>query len=224
MNLYNNDESEFDIPDFVEEKDEETTENTDEDVDLSIFKMSEEELYDDVDDETEEQEPRRRHKKSSSTIILCLVLAGILLITSVVSIIYAFKEHNKVNGLNAEITQLKQQNTDLQTSVNSLNTTIDDLNKKIEEINNSGASTDPDKKYPSGTVLYITEDGQGMGIKAKASIDSDFVDSSILDWGDKVTLVGDAVKDADGNYWGKIDKGFIRIEYNGEIWASTEQQ
>ena len=228
MNLFERDEKEntVDIPDFVEEKDD--TDSTS--VDMSIFKMSDEELYDDVPKkEVKEEKTSSPRKKSNSTIILCLVLIGILLVTSVVATIYAFKEHKKVAGLETENTQLKAQNTDYQNAINGLNGQIEELNAKLEEKNNAGTSSDPNNKYPAGTVLYITEDGGSQGVREKASKDSDTVtDNSgnpvVLYWGDKITLTADATVDDNGTYWGKTDKGFIRIEVGDEIWASVEPQ
>ena len=53
----------------------------------------------------------------------------------------------------------------------------------------------------------------------------EYVDDSFLNWGDRIVLVADAVKDNEGNYWGEIEQGYIRIEYNnGEIWASLYEQ
>ena len=224
MNLFEKDEtSTVDIPDFVEDKDTESTS-----VDMSIFKMSDEELYDDAPKKSKvEKQPEEKQtngkKKSNSTIILCLVLIGVLLVTSVVSIIYAFKEHSAKAELDATISQLTAQNSDLQNNINALNGQIAELNAKIEQGNTAGTNADPDKKYASGTVLYITEDGNGQGVKKKASMDADFTEDTLY-WGDKVTLQADATVDSDGTYWGKIDKGFIRIEYKSEIWATTDPQ
>lgn len=222
MNLFEKDDTNtVDIPDFVEDKD--STESTS--VDMSIFKMSDDELYDDEPKKKVSQTPSSNEptpkKKSNSTIILCLVLIGVLLVTAAVSVIYAFKEHSSKAELEATVSQLTAQNNDLQNTISTLNGQIADLNAKIESNNNAGTSADPDKKYASGTVLYITEEGAGQGVKEKASMDSDFT-SDTLYWGDKVTLLADATVDSDGTYWGKIDKGFIRIEYNGEIWASVD--
>ena len=222
MNLYNEESKEIKIPGFVENKNNDDLD----DVDMSIFDMSDEELYDDLEEEEEENTKPSKHsrKKSTTILILGLVLIGVLFITSFVSVIFAIKEHNKVSTLSTQVTQLKAANTDLTTEVNSLNNTVEELNKKLQEAQNGGAIVDPDNKYPKGTVLYVTEAGQGMGIKKTASMESEFIDDSFLDWGDKITLIADGVKDADGNIWGQIDKGFIRIEYKGEIWCSTEEQ
>lgn len=223
--MTNYDDKELDIPDFVEDK--EDTESTS--VDMSIFNMSDDELYDDVPSKDKKEPKTTGKKKSNSTIILCLILIGILLVTSVVSLIYAVKEHGKVSTLNDELTQVKAQNTDLQTKVNTLNGQVTELNAKIEEQKNAGTASDPNNKYPSGTKLYITEVGGSQGVRVKADADSDTaVDSSgnriVLYWGDSVTLTADATIDENGTYWGKCDKGYIRIEVGDEIWATTDPQ
>lgn len=221
--MTNFDDNNVDIPDFLEDTDSTS-------VDMSIFKMSDEELYDDVPKKKETKEPKSNgKKKSNSTIILCLVLIGILLVTSIVSLIYAVKEHGKVTTINDELNQVKAKNTDLQNTVNALNGQIAELNAKIEEQKNSGTSSDPDNKYPSGTKLYITQDGGSQGVRQKASKDSDTVLDSdgtplVLYWGDSVTLTADATIDENGTYWGKYDKGYIRIIVGDEVWATTDPQ
>lgn len=221
--MTNFDNKKVDIPDFVEDTDSTS-------VDMSIFKMSDDELYDDAPKKKDTKEPKTTgKKKSNSTIVLCLVLIGILLVTSVVSLIYAVKEHGKVSTIQDELTQVKAQNTDLQNTVNSLNGQVAELNAKLEENKNSGTSSDPNNKYPSGTKLYITEDGGSQGVREKASKDADTVTGSdgnplVLYWGDSVTLTADATIDADGTYWGKYDKGYIRIEVGDEVWATTDPQ
>lgn len=224
MTNYNFDENDktVDIPDFIEDKD--STESTS--VDMSIFKMTDDELYDDVPKSEIKKESRAPKKKSNATLVLSVILIGILLVTSIVSIMYALKEHKKVSTLNNELTQVKTQNDELKTTVQALNAQVEDLNKKIEEAKNSGGTSD--KKYPSGAKLKITEAGNAQGLKVKASMDSDWVENSdgtkkCLYYGDEVTLIADAVKDTKGNYWGQVENGFMRIEYdNGEddkIWA-----
>lgn len=221
MNLFNdnNDTDTIDIPDFVEDKDATTSSS----VDMSIFKMSDEELYDDVPEEGKGDEKISHKKKSNSTLILCLILVAILLLISTVSIIYGLKQHSKVSTLETELSQVKAQNTDLQNQVATLNGDISTLNGRLKELQEGGAKTDPDNKYPSGTVLYITETGGSMGVRVAPKEDAEKTDITLY-WGDKVTLIDNAVVDDDGNYWGKIDDGYIKIVYDGEEWASTEQQ
>lgn len=216
-NPYENDDTrKVDIPDFVEETDSTS-------VDMSIFKMSDDELYDDVpESDVEDKKPAKR-KKSNAGVIICLVVAIFFILTTAVATIYALKEHKSASSYKEQLTQVKATNTDLQTQVDTLTAKVAELNKKIEDMGTAGTTTDPNTKYAKGTVLYITEDGSGMGVTKAANM-NEFVSDKTLYWGNKVTLLADATKDADGNYWGKIDSGYIRIEYNGEIWATTDPQ
>ena len=222
MNLFDDEKNNtLDIPDFVEEKDDTDSQ----DVDMSIFNMSDEELYDDV---PKKQDKPKTKKKSNSTIVLCIVLICILLVTSIVATIIAFKEHSSYTKLEEELTQVKATITDYQTKINEKDNQISLLNTELENKKNSNTVSDPDNKYPKGTVLYITEDGHIQGVRETANVSADTVQKSggsyVLYWGDSVTLTADATIDSDGNYWGQIDGGFIRIEYDGEVWATTEEQ
>lgn len=220
MNLFDDEKrNTLDIPDFVEDKD-----GTDSgSVDMSIFNMSDEELYDDV---PKKQEKSGTKKKSDATIALCVVLIGILLITSVVGVIFALKQYKAAAKFAEELNQVKATIADYQTQINAKDGTIASLTAEIEKIKSSGTTTDANNKYPSGTKLWITADGSNQGVRETASVAADTAKkadgaSYVLYWGDSVKLIADATKDSDGNYWGKIEGGFIRIEYNGEIWAST---
>ena len=217
-NPFNNDE--LDIPDFVED-------TNDDSVDKSIFEMSEEELYDTP--KKEKKATKTSSKKSNSTIILCLAIIVVLIVTSVVTVIYALSEHKNATTLTNQYAQIKVKNDELQDALQKKDSEIAKLKEEIENIKNSGTTTDPTKKYASGTVLYITEEGSNQGVRVKANVDAETaVDSDgyniVLYWGDEVKLIADATKDSDGNYWGQISSGFIRIEYEGEIWATTEEQ
>lgn len=228
MNLFETDENKknVDIPDFVEDKGNADSSS----VDMSIFKMSDEELYDDVKKENKKAAKNNGgKKKSNSTITLCLVVVGILLVVAIVASVFAVREHNATAALNEEITQLKASLSDKENALAQANGKVQELEKQINDMKIAGTVSDPNNKYPSGTVLYITEDGASQAARVKAAADSDnAVDAEGIPYayyhGDKVTLIADATKDVDGNYWGQIDKGFIRIEYNGEVWATTEPQ
>lgn len=222
--MVNFDDDKFDIPDFIEDKDDTDSSS----VDMSIFKMSDEELYDDVPKKKKEVKTSSK-KKSNSTIILCLVLIGILLVTTVVSLIYAVKEHGKITTVNDELTQVKAMNVDLQKTIDTLNAKVTELNATIEQQKNAGTTSDPNNEYPSGTKLYITEIGGSQGVREKADKDSDTVLDSdgtplVLYWGDSLTLTADATIDDNGTYWGKYDKGYIRIKVGDEVWATTTPQ
>lgn len=244
MGLYDDNNKTVDIPDFVEEKDETTSSS----IDMSIFKMSDDELYDDVPKKKEKvysQEPSAPKKKSNAALILCLIFMLVFLATSVVSLIYAVKEHNEANDLRNKYSQLETIYNDTKANSEKLEAKVAELEKKIQESTSGNTVEDPNNKYPKGTVLYITEEGSidaPQGVRKKPSVDADTVTDSngnnvLLFWGYKVTLAEDATKDADGNYWAKIsevidddgkttkiDTGYMRIEWDGEIWASKEEQ
>lgn len=211
-----NENKKVDIPDFVEDKDTDSTS-----VDMSIFKMSDEELYDDVPSKQENNEVKQTKKKSNATLILCLILTGVLLVTTVVSLIYAIKEHGNVSSLNDQIAQLNMQITDLNSKNAELTSKNTELQNQLVAKETEGTTVDAEGKYAKGVTLKITEDGNGMGVTTAANTE-EFTDITLY-WGDKVKLTADATKDSNGNYWGKTKDGYIRIEYNGEIWAEIDE-
>ena len=206
------------VPGFMNDDDTQSTS-----VDMSIFKMSDDELYDEPSKKEANNYNKAPKKKSSSSILLA-VLCILLFVVAAIAGFIALKEHSKASDLQTQLDQTIAQAADYQNQVSKLNGEISSLNQQIEDLKNAGTSSDPENKYSKGTDLYITEEGQSMGYKTKPSVDSDFVDSTILNWGDKVTLIKDAVLDEKGNYWGETDKGFIRIVFDGKEWASTEKQ
>lgn len=234
MGLYDENNKTVDIPDFVEDKDETTSSS----IDMSIFKMSDDELYDDVPKKKEKvysQEPSAPKKKSNAALILCLIFMLVFLATSVVSLIYAVKEHNEANDLRNKYSQLETIYNDTKANSEKLEAKVAELEKKIKESTSSNTVEDPNNKYPKGTILYVTEEGSSMAITKTTSTDKDQRTSYTLYWGDEVTLAEDGKKDADGNYWAKISKakidgsevsidGYVRIEWDGEIWASKDKQ
>lgn len=221
MNIFDDDKNKtYDIPDFIEDKDDDSVS-----VDMSIFDLPDEELYDDV---KKKDKPRIR-KKSNTTIILCIIVIVILLATTAIGVILAIKGSKSASKLEDELKQVKATISDYQNQINTKDATISALSAEIEKLKNSNTIVDSNNKYPSGTRLWITADGSNQGVRVSADTDSDTAKKSdgssyVLYWGDDVKLISDATKDSDGNYWGKIDGGFIRIEFDGEIWASTQEQ
>lgn len=147
-NPYEKDET-LDIPDFVEDR---TTTNS-ESVDMSIFKMSDEELYDDEennDDSYREVKPRRAG--SNTSLVLCLIIIGLLLITSVASLIYAFKQHSAYVKANTNYLQVLANEETYKKQLAEKDATIEALNQQIA--NNPGK-----KEETAGTVTYEITDG-----------------------------------------------------------------
>lgn len=136
----------FDIPDIVEDKDETTSTS----VDMSIFKMSEEELYDDGETQTnvvddtdetttnyeEELYTTKPKKKSKAGIVFLIILLVILAAITTVSLIYALKFNKQVTETElslqqtqAQVKDLENKNKELQTKANDLQATIDAMEK-----------------------------------------------------------------------------------------------
>ena len=218
MTNFNKDDNTVTIPDFVENKD------TDSSVDMSIFNLSDDELYDDVPSNNHKKKPSK--KKVNSTVALCFVVIGVLIVALIVLSIYAIQQHNAYSLANDKASQLEAANKDLTTKASNLEAQIITLDEKIKQLETNGTTSDPNAKYKKGIELTITEEGSGQGVRTKASTDADNAQKDgsdyVLYWGDTVTLLEDATKDSDGNYWAKIDGGYIRIEYNEEIWATVE--
>lgn len=189
---------------------------------MSIFKLSEEELYDDVKP-TKEKKNKPGKKKSTRNMIIMLVVASVAVVTAIIALFWGINQQKlyKDTLANLELSQAK--NKTYETRVTELENSVTDLENKIKEIENAGAKTDT--KYTAGVTLKITEEGHHQGVREKASKDSAvaYVDGHeyVLYWGETVKLLEDAVVDENGTYWGKINGGFVRIEVDGVAWATV---
>ncbi len=147
-NPYEKDET-LDIPDFVEDK---TTTNS-ESIDMSIFKMSDDELYDDVEENEEDyREVKPRTGRSNTSLVLCLIIIALLLITSVASLIYAFKQHSAYVKVNTSYLQVLANEETYKKQLAEKDATIEALNQQIA--NNTGKKDDT-----AGTMTYEITDG-----------------------------------------------------------------
>ena len=75
-NPYEKGTQELDIPDFVEDKTSTSTDSTS--IDMSIFKMSDDELYDDVEAEDYaedyDEKPKKKRKANSSMVLALIII------------------------------------------------------------------------------------------------------------------------------------------------------
>ena len=241
-NFYDDDSNTTKIPNFANGTDTDTNS-----IDMSIFKMSDDELYDDVPKKKKEAKSSGPKKKVNTTVALCLVVSAILFVVALFCCIYALNAKKNVTLLQDKITQLQASASEKESTISNLTVEVETLRAENEQLkaNNSGSNTntttDPNNKYPKGTKLYITEDGSKQGVRASASKDAETLTDSegnniVLYWGDEATLAEDATKDSSGNYWAKVSKitadgkeitvnnGYIRIEWDGEIWATVKEQ
>ncbi|MBQ2583401.1 MAG: hypothetical protein II577_05830 [Erysipelotrichaceae bacterium] len=129
-NPYENQEDTLDIPDFVEEK----TSTDSETVDMSIFKMSDEELYDDAqEEETEEVERKPAKKKGNGLLIFSLIVNLLLLAACAGAVFYALNQHSAYVKANTENQQVKAAQEVLKQQIAEKDATIEALNKQIED-------------------------------------------------------------------------------------------
>ena len=215
---YEDDNETLTIPDFVEDRNGTSsnasptlTDSTS--VDMSLFKMSDEELYDDVDkrEVVDEQRPRKRSK---ATLVLSLVLIGLLLLTSIGAILYALKQRNSYVEANTKYLQLQANQEEYQKQIAEKDAKIAELNKEIEEL----------KAKPSskGTVYEITEGP--ISFRKTPSVDGEsttYEGNEYAENGEKYTVL-EVIDDEndEGRRWAKIsDNVYFCIGYWDSIWA-----
>lgn len=149
-NPYENQEETLDIPDFVEDK---TSEGSGT-VDMSIFKMSDDELYDDVPEETEEEtenKPVRKKKKGNGLLIFSLIVNLLLLAACAGAVFYALNQHSAYVKANTENQQIKASQDVLKQQIAEKDALIEELNKQID---------DSSKSTPTGAAgTYKIGDG-----------------------------------------------------------------
>ncbi|MBQ6478403.1 MAG: hypothetical protein IJI44_03435 [Erysipelotrichaceae bacterium] len=149
-NPYEKDET-LDIPDFVEDR----TSTNSESIDMSIFKMSDDELYDDAEENEENYRDAKQKgpRKGSTSLVLCLIIIALLLITSVASLIYAFKQHSAYVKANTSYLQVLANEETYKKQLAEKDATIEALNQQIA--NNSSGKKDE----AAGTMTYEITDG-----------------------------------------------------------------
>ncbi|MBO7676425.1 MAG: hypothetical protein J6S49_02810 [Erysipelotrichaceae bacterium] len=213
-----NDDDTLDIPDFVEDK---TT--TDSSVDMSIFKMSDDELYDDNSTEEDEEydedyRPVRKKGNSSTSLIICLILIVVLLATTIGALIYGVKQHNSYVKVNTENVQLKANEDNYKKQIADKDATIANLTAQLEQ-KESGTPSGG-----QGKLIYEITDGP-MHFRVSPTSDADtttYNGASLANNGEKYNVIeivndkdlGDKVK------WAKIaDNIYFCVNDNGNVYA-----
>ena len=169
LNDLDNDDT-LDIPDFVEDKT--TTESS---VDMSIFKMSDDELYDNTDENEETEydddfKPVKKKKNSNSTIVICLILIAVLLATTIGALIYGVKQHNQYVKVNTENVQLKANEDSYKKQIAEKDATIASLTEQINNQSQGGGSSSGTN--PAGKLVYKIVDGP-MHFRVSPTSDAD---------------------------------------------------
>ncbi len=158
---------ELDIPDFIEDKT-----NSDSSIDMSIFKMSDDELYDDVTDETDEYDedyedyqPKRK-RKGNGPVIVCLIIIFLLLAALAGSVFYALKQHEAYVKANTAYLQVQANEDNYKKQIAEQGATIEALNKQIEEMQKNDGS------IGEGNIVYEITDG-GMRFRVEPTSDAE---------------------------------------------------
>lgn len=203
------------IPDFVEDKTE--TASGDSDPDLSIFKMSDEELYDDEDDEQEERHVKKRH--SNLSLILCLIVIFLLLATSAAAVYYAYKQHEAYVKANTSFLQMQANENSYKKQIADKDAQIADLNKQIEELKSSSSSS----SEATGKLKFKIVDGP-ISFRVAPGVDAEsteFNGKTKAENGETYQ-VEEIIEDQydEGRKWAKInDSVYFCIGYQDSVWA-----
>ena len=215
----NQNEDTLDIPDFVEEK--QTDSNS---IDFSIFKMSDDELYDD-NDEDDPKEYREKEVKSakSTSLIICIAIICVLLVASIASIFYAMKQHEAYVKANTNYLQLQAKEDSYKKQLEEKDATIAELNRQLEE-KQSNTPSPSDTSGNTGGIDYIVVDGP-LHFFLSPSNDADYTTyngKQTLENGEHFSVIS-VVDDADNNdnfYWVKLaDNVYVRTGMDDSIWA-----
>lgn len=225
-------ENGVDIPDFIEKKDD--------DIDMSVFKMAQDETTGnsfDIDDEDDYDDEPKRKLSSKGLLIIGGAALVVLLIAAIAGWIFGISKNNSLTKLQAEYTTLETKLNEANTSITSLNNQITLLNTEIEKYKSSG-SGDSGNGTPtaSGTKYKFAE---GIAVRKGASSSNEYVSFSKLpdavqdavyeNNGEVRTRDGavaevyETKNDSEGNLWGKVaDNAWVCLKYQGEEWATKQ--
>lgn len=227
-NPYEKDET-VDIPDFPSIKD------SDEDIDRSIFNMSDDESSSDVEDSDDEEyyeeEPTYLKVKKSAVIVAGVVLA-VLLVLAIFGVVYGISNKNKYSSLKTEYDQYVATATAKETELNAKITELQ------TQINNANSNTSDNTMNKDNAVTYKVTSAVDDGIKVRSGAGTNYDQVKVSDLSEDlqkvVTEVGgyayvngnaeftvyETAKDSSGNTWGRIDSNaWVCVIYGEDTYA-----
>ena len=224
-NPYENQNDTIDIPDFVEDK----TATESSTVDMNIFKMSDEELYDDVEEKTEDNDneyvevdengeqltrtKKNRGKRGGS--ILSLVLNFILLAALAAAIFYALSQHKAYVKANTDYQQVLANQETYKQQIASKDAEIEALNKQIEDLKKAQTAGE------SGEYEVVDGHIQFRKGPSKETEPTSYKGQEYAETGDKYTVL-EVVKGKDDPSlkWAKVaDDVYFCIGTSDDVWA-----
>lgn len=228
-------ENGVDIPEFVEKNDN--------DIDMSVFKMAENEVnnssFDIEDDEEEYDDEPKRKLSSKGIIIIGGALIVLLLIGTVSGWIFGISKNNSLKALQAEYDTIKVKLDEANTTVTTLNNENIDLKAKITELEtkNTSSSTEEGEEV-SGDKYKFDGDinvRDAVGSKTFANFDKlpdrvadqvyyDSANKTLVTREDAVITVIETKADSSGNTWGKVaDNAWICIKHKNEKTGEIDE-
>lgn len=214
-NPYENQDETIDIPDFVEDK----TNTESGTVDMSIFKMSDEELYDDVSTPEatggDDQQPVKKSKKSSGSMMFSLILNFLLLAACVAAVFYALSQHRAYVKANTDYQQLLASQEAYKQEIANRDNTIADLNNQIEQLKKAAEAP--------GSGNYVIVDGP-ISFRVSPSREAEYTtyngaEDANNDETFKVLEVVKGTDDSDYS-WAKVaDDVYFCLGTADDVWA-----
>ena len=215
-NPYENQDETLDIPDFFEDNNSFEKQETDSGtVDMSIFKMSDEELYDDVSQEDDGQETGTRtiNRKLNTTALLVLGIMLLLLATCVGSLIYAASQHRAYVKANTNYNQVLANQDAYKQQIAEKDAMIESLNKQIEELKNKSVHTAGTYEIIDGPITFRSTP------ERSDDNSTTYNGYSTAEDGEKFDVV-DVVKDSEGYSWAKVaDDVYFCLGTSDDVWA-----
>lgn len=229
-NPYENDET-VDIPDFPSIKD------SDDDIDRSIFQMSDDtasqsEVDSDDDEEYYEEEPTYLKVKKSGVVVAGIVMAA-LLVLAIFGVVWGVSRNSKLSALQTEYDQYKATATATETSLNAKITELE--NQIASSSSSTNTTTEGGTTYKVGseidTSIAVRSGAGTSNSKVKRSDLSSAVQSNVNEdsdgyayvTGNDTFTVYETKDDSDGNTWGRIDSNaWVCVKYGGATWAYAD--
>ena len=210
-NPYENQKDTLDIPDFFEEKTSEATDSNT--VDMSIFKMSDEELYDDVSDNEDLDTLDRSSRKLNVTALLGLLVMLLLLATCVGSLLYAYSQHKAYVNVNTKYNQILANQDAYKQQIAEKDALIENLYKQIEDIRNTS--------NPYVGVYEVVDGPISFRTSAQKSEDNTttYNSNDTAENGERFSVI-EVTRDFEGYYWAKLaDNVYFCIGTSDDVWA-----
>ena len=208
----------LDIPDFVEDKNSNDTSTS---IDMSIFKMSDDELYDTDEyeeyDDDEEYVSKSKKRKKMMPLIICMIIIFLLLIVSIASIFYALKQHESYVKANTAYLQLQANEESYLQQLSQKDAQIDALNAELEALKNNSQGGG------QGSLVYEITDGP-VSFRNKPSRTADKTEYNGEEYAynnEKFNVIEVVKGEDDPDYsWAKLkDNVYFCLGTSDEVWA-----